>query len=29
MVQEDGRARVVYPVEKNKDAAGIEPVRSR
>jgi hypothetical protein len=29
-VQEDGRrARVVYPVEKNTDAAGIEPVTSR
>jgi hypothetical protein len=30
MGQEDGRrARIVYPVEKNMDAAGIEPVTSR
>jgi hypothetical protein len=29
-VQEDGRrAKIVYPVEKNMDAAGIEPVTSR
>jgi hypothetical protein len=29
-VQEDGRReRIVYPVEKNMDAAGIEPVTSR
>jgi hypothetical protein len=29
-VQEDGRrARIVYPVEKNMVAAGIEPVTSR
>jgi hypothetical protein len=29
-VQEDERrARVFYPVEKNMDAAGIEPVTSR
>jgi hypothetical protein len=29
-VHEDGRrGRIVYPVEKNIDAAGIEPVTSR
>jgi hypothetical protein len=29
-VQEDGRrAGIVYPVEENMDAAGIEPVTSR
>jgi hypothetical protein len=29
-VQEDERrARIVYPVEKNMDAAGLEPVTSR
>ncbi len=29
-VQEDGRkARIVYPVEKNMHAAGVEPVTSR
>jgi hypothetical protein len=29
-VQEDGRrANIVYPVENNMDAAGIEPVTSR